>query len=83
MGLPRKWGVDHPLFISKVLGEFPVDSDGTLINLGVIEEAMLRVYYPLPGDRKTLGVDVARFGSDSTVLTALHGILAHWAKATR
>lgn len=73
MGLPRKWGVDHPLFISKVLGEFPQDSDGTLLPLGTIEEAMLRVYWPQPGDRKTLGVDVARFGSDSTVFTALHG----------
>jgi len=73
MGLPRKWGVDHPLFVSKVLGEFPSDSDGTLLPLGVIEEAMLRVYWPKDGDRRTMGVDVARFGSDSTVLTALHG----------
>lgn len=73
VGLPRKWGVDHPLFLSKVLGEFPQDSDGTLMPLGVIEEAVLRVYYPVPSDRKTIGVDVARFGSDSSVLTALHG----------
>lgn len=73
MGLPRKWGIEHPLFISKALGEFPKDSDGTLLPLGVIEEATLRVHYPSPSDRKTLGVDVARFGSDSSVLTALHG----------
>src|SRR6185437_10197091 len=56
MGLPRKWGVDHPLFVSKVLGEFPSDSDGTLLPLGVIEEAMLRVYWPKDGDRRTMGV---------------------------
>lgn len=73
MGLPRKWGVDHPLFISKVLGEFPKDGDGALIPLGVVEDAMVRVSYPSPTDRKTLGVDVARFGTDSTVFTALHG----------
>jgi hypothetical protein len=73
MGLPRKWGIEHPLFVSKVLGEFPKDSDGTLIPLGSIEDAQLRVYYPVEGDRRTLGVDVARFGSDSTVITALHG----------
>lgn len=73
MGLPRKWGIEHPLFVSKVLGEFPKDSDGTLIPLGAIEDAQLRVHYPVAGDRKTLGVDVARFGSDSTVITALHG----------
>lgn len=73
MGLPRKWGVEHPLFISKVLGEFPQDSDGTLLPLGSIEDAMLRVVYPKTTDRKVLGVDVARFGSDASVLTALHG----------
>lgn len=73
MGLPRKWGIDHPLFVSKVLGEFPKDSDGTLIGLGYIEEAQFRVSYPSGTDRKTIGVDVARFGTDATVLTALHG----------
>lgn len=73
MGLPRKWGVEHPLFVSKVLGEFPQDSDGTLIPLGAIESSQLRIAYPSGSDRKTLGVDVARFGSDATVITALHG----------
>ena len=73
MGLPRKWGVDHPLFVSKVLGSFPKDSDGTLIPLGIVEQAQTRVAWPTESDRKTIGVDVARFGSDSTVLTGLHG----------
>lgn len=73
MGLPRKWGIEHPLFVSKVLGEFPTDSDGTLIPLGFVESAQLRVYFPNSTDRKTLGVDVARFGSDATVFTGLHG----------
>ncbi len=73
MGLPRNWGVHHPLFVSKVLGEFPTESDGTLIALGTVEKAQLEVYYPTPSDRRTVGVDVARFGSDASVLTALHG----------
>lgn len=73
MGLPRKWGLTHPLFVSKVLGEFPQDADGTLITLGSVESAQLRVAYPGSSDRKTIGVDVARFGSDATLLTALHG----------
>lgn len=73
MGLPNKWGVDHPLFISKVLGEFPTESDGTLVTLGSVEDAMLRVYFPVESDRKIIGVDVARFGSDATVITSLHG----------
>lgn len=73
MGMPRKWGVEHPLFLSKVLGEFPADSENALVPLGAIEDAMLRVYYPVEGDRKCIGVDVARFGSDSTVITSFHG----------
>lgn len=74
MALPRKWGIEHPLFQSKVLGNFPEESDGTLIPLGVVEEAMLRVHYPESSERKVIGVDVARFGSDASVLTALHGL---------
>jgi hypothetical protein len=73
MAMPRKWGIEHPLFISKCLGEFPKDSDGTLMPLGYVEEAMLRTYWPTDSDRKTMGVDVARFGTDATVMTMLHG----------
>lgn len=73
MALPRNWGVEHPLFVSKVLGKFPTDSDGTLIPLGGVEESFSRLYYPLETDRKIIGVDVARYGADATVLTALHG----------
>ncbi len=73
MGLPRKWGVDHPLFVSKVLGAFPADSDDTLIPLGIVEQSQMRVAWPSESDRKTIGLDVARFGSDSSVWTALHG----------
>lgn len=68
-----KWGWDHPLTLSKILGQFPEDADNALIQLGMVERAQLRVYEPKPSDRKLLGVDVARFGSDSTVMTALHG----------
>jgi phage terminase large subunit len=74
MSAALKWSVTHPLFVSKVLGEFPEDSDGTLIPLSIVEDARLRISYPASTDRKTLGLDVARFGSDSTVLTALHGL---------
>lgn len=77
MGRALKWGIKHPLFVSKVLGEFPEESDDTLIPLHVVEEAVFRYETKevkfLEGQRKTLGVDVARFGSDSTVLTRLNG----------
>jgi phage terminase large subunit len=69
----RKWGMEHPLTVSKILGKFPVAGDNTLMPLGFVESAQLRVFYPSSSDRKTIGVDVARFGTDSTVLTSLHG----------
>lgn len=68
-----KWGLEHPLTVSKILGSFPTSSDKALVSLGAIEEAQLRVYYPEPSDRKILGVDVARFGADSTIITGMHG----------
>lgn len=68
-----KWGLEHPLTVSKILGKFPASSDKALVSLGHIEEAQTRVYYPTPSDRKIIGVDVARYGTDATVLTGLHG----------
>jgi hypothetical protein len=44
-----------------------------LLPLSFVEDAQNRIYYPTKSDRKTIGVDVARFGTDSTVLTGLHG----------
>lgn len=69
----RKWGLDHPLSVSKVFGEFPEAGDNTLIPLGFIERSQARKYIPVKTDRKVIGVDVARYGTDSTVLTGLHG----------
>lgn len=68
-----KWGIDHPLTVSKILGEFPQAGDNALIPLGYVEQAQLRVNWPEASDRKILGIDVARFGSDSTEFTPLHG----------
>lgn len=69
----RKWGLDHPLTVSKIFGEFPEGGENTLIPLGFIERAQMRKYTPVSTDRKIIGVDVARYGTDSTVLTGLHG----------
>lgn len=73
MGRAIKWGLNHPLFLSKVLGEFPEESDDTLIPLSVCESAINREVDPSDTDKIMWGVDVARFGSDSTVITQLHG----------
>jgi len=68
-----KWGINHPLSVSKIFGKFPEGGDRELVGLGELEEAQRRLYYPVESDRKTIGVDVARFGSDASVITGLHG----------
>lgn len=69
----KKWGLDHPLTISKILGKFPEASNDTLIPLGLVESAQLRKVSPLTSDRKIIGADIARFGSNASILTGLHG----------
>lgn len=68
-----KWGFDHPLTLSKVFGEFPETSPDALLSLGDIEAAQRRTYEPTKTDRKCLGIDPARLGTDDTVFTGLHG----------
>lgn len=68
-----KWGMEHPLTLSKILGEFPEDSENVKMPLSIIEQAIARTHEPMPHERKVLGVDVARYGADATVLTRLHG----------
>lgn len=68
----RRWGSESPVYTSKVLGEFPEVSEDTLIPQRYIIAAQNREI-----DATTitpvLGVDVARFGSDQTVLTLARG----------
>lgn len=67
------WGMDHPLFISKALGGFPEEDDSTLISLGTVEQSQARLADMRPGQRIGIGVDVARYGSDSSVITSIWG----------
>jgi phage terminase large subunit len=69
----RKWGLEHPLTISKIFGKFPKAGEKTMFPLGYIEDAQLRVIWPEPTDRKIIGIDVARMGNDSTEMTVMHG----------
>lgn len=74
VAMALKWGLDHPLFVSKVLGKFPDEDDHVLISLGTVEQAQAREYQPRDTDKHSIGVDVARFGSDKTVITQMHGL---------
>ena len=66
-----EWGVDSPVYQSKVLGDFPDEDPWQIISLGLCEAAVLREIEPT--HKKELGVDVARFGDDNTVLAIKDG----------
>lgn len=67
----KEWGEDSPLWISKVLGKFPDEGDDTLIPLSWAE-ACIGLNLGTEG-LKRLGVDVARFGGDMTVIAEFLG----------
>lgn len=67
----EQWGETNPLYLSAVCGEFAHHSDDTLISLAWVEAAIQR-QQDTAGD-VWLGVDLARFGSDETVLAVLRG----------
>lgn len=63
-----QWGFDHPLSKSKILGEFPTKGDDVVVKWDSMQAAIRRepVY---TYQKRFIGVDVARFGDDSTVIT--------------
>jgi hypothetical protein len=70
-----RWGrsVTSPNYAARVLGLFPDISPDTLLPLHWIEAAQQRDLAPRDGDPNNLGVDVARFGADETVIMHRHG----------
>lgn len=70
------YGKDDPWVMSYILGRFPDSSIDTLLSVDEVEDAMQR---HLRKDQyehaqKRIGVDVARFGYDSTVLFPRQGL---------
>ncbi|HKA75310.1 MAG TPA: hypothetical protein VKE26_26140 [Xanthobacteraceae bacterium] len=73
-----QYGRDNPWVKVNVLGEFPPTSINALLGVDEVEAAMRR---HLPVDaydwaQKRIGVDVARFGDDRTVLFPRQGLAA-------
>ena len=65
-----EWSFNHPLAKSKVLGEFPDSSDDTIVKWESLQQAINREP-KYNYEKRYIGVDVARFGDDLTVLTEL------------
>jgi hypothetical protein len=71
----KEWGEDDPRFVARVLGEFPDVSDDGLFNMGRVMQSMeaYGTSEPDEGMPITIGVDVARYGSDSSVIVSNQG----------
>lgn len=73
-----KYGRDNPYVLVNVFGKFPPGSSNALLGPDEVQEAMerklgLRDYHQ---DVKVLGVDVARFGDDRSVIFLRQGRVA-------
>lgn len=67
--LIRKYGRDSNVVLVRVFGEFPKQEDDVFIMLSLIEHCcMLDLPEDTPIKRISFGVDVARYGSDETVI---------------
>jgi len=68
-----EWGEQSPMFVSRVLGEFPIEGEDTLIPLSWCNRAVSRWEKSKDNckvsDHVYLGLDVARYGTNKTVLT--------------
>jgi hypothetical protein len=68
------YGIDSDFYRTRVLGEFPKAGSDQFISPAAVDQAMARELDPSYHDPLVLGVDVARFGSDSSVLFARKGM---------
>ena len=72
----KEYGEDSDFFRVRVKGEFPNVSSTQFIPTGLVEEAMSRddlPYDPRLDTQAIMGVDVARFGDDDTVIVVRVG----------
>ena len=68
-----KYGADSNAMRVRVLGEFPLAEDDTLISLHAVEQASKRTVEQPEGTPVVWGLDVARYGDDASVLCIRQG----------
>lgn len=68
-----EWGERNPLYLARVLGEFPPQDDTHLFSLADLEAATERELEQSDDVALMFGVDVARFGSDLSALAVWRG----------
>lgn len=69
-----EWNTDHPLFLSKVLGEFPDSDSDVVATEEEVVKSQAREECDLSEETQGfIGLDVARFGIDKSVLSSIIG----------
>jgi phage terminase large subunit len=73
-----QYGRDNPWVLVNIFGQFPPSSFNSLIGIEEVRQAMQRKYQQsdIDGAARVLGVDVARFGDDSSVIFPRQGLVA-------
>lgn len=71
--MERKYGKDSNIYRVRVLGEFPLRDGDSFIPYDLAEDAYKRDIEDQKGKPKVIGVDVARFGNDETVIAIRQG----------
>ena len=69
----RRWGEGSSVYQTKVLGMFPEAAVDTLLSLADVERAIARPALDWSKLPIGMGCDVARFGSDETVIYVVQG----------
>jgi len=69
-----RWGKNHPAYQSRVAGNFPTQGEANVIPLAWIEASMSRWEDAVGEGSYELGVDVARYGSDLSVIAPRQGM---------
>lgn len=78
------WGVDSARYKSKILAEFPEEDDTTFFSQTAIDAAVDAEFVEDMEIPVVLGVDVARFGDDDSVIYSCRGgLLRHYSTWTK
>ena len=67
-------GPQSSVYQTRVAGQFPSQANDTLIALRDVEAAVKRPHVVQPDDKPIIGLDIARFGDDKTVIIVREGI---------
>ena len=79
----KVWGEDNPIYQARVLGEFPDQGDDTLMALSKVEAAVNREIDAGSDGPVIVAVDVARFGSDKSVILLRRGAVVEYVQPHR